>query len=201
LEAYVDALCIVYGTMNTISVIVLSVKVNKEGTYEDVRIAPELTQICGGYLPADIYSRCLSSVLKAVRYEAETIRSIANKVTLLALREPNFGHHQWNIFSGLLDICEYYQTFNPKLATCKPDLTLAYDPSSNYLALNRLAIYNGMDVVNNLSYSFKEQGPLLPLDAPVPRHNCTAILDKIFAVLDMKSQEPTIIVCIKRFDP
>jgi len=199
-DGYYEGMFIVYGTMKTISILVISIWVDQAGEVIRVRLDPELTAIAGGLLPTDIADRCLISFKKAITYKSDAFNMAAHRLCLVALQEPNFGHHQWNIFSSLIDVCDYFLSNNDSRADQPKEYALAYDPLTNYLALDEIGTFYGLSTVCNESYSFLKHGPLFTLDAPIPRANCTGIFERIFSISKKKQDRESIIVIIKGFN-
>jgi hypothetical protein len=79
--------------------------------------------------------------------------------------------------------------------------TLAFDQLTNYLALDTIAASNGIRPICNDNYSLLEHGFLMPLDAPVPIHNSTLILNSIIPVPKDNEGFNCIVVVIKGFNP
>jgi hypothetical protein len=196
-----EALFVIYGTMKTLTVAIVSIIIDDRAEIVSFESDPELTIISGGFMKRDILQRCLTSFVKMQSYTPDSVSSMNNNLTLAAMREPNFGHHQWNIFSSLVDIIQYLYESGYKGQEQFRSLTLAYDPHTNYLALDEVARFYNIASVRNQDYCFLSHGPLIPLDAPIPRHRSRFIFDYVFPQEEKSSDGECIMVIIKGFNP
>jgi hypothetical protein len=194
-----EVLFVMYGVMKTISVAVMLISLDENGEIEEFEIDDHLTHIASGLQKEDVIRRFLGAFLKAITYNIDSLYSAKDNFCLAAIREPNFGHHQWNIFSSLIDLLYHVSECDSTVDSKRNNITLTFDPDTNYLAIDEIAQLFGLLTKSNDEYSFLKDGPLLPLDAPIPRHNCRSLCDRIFS--KGTDEQECIIVIIKGFNP
>ena len=194
-----QAIFIVYGIMSTLSVLVMSLKKEIYQTKFKFCIDASLSQIYNGLNAEDVINRCVNAFEGAIKQQNKLLKSSKKKIALVALREPNFGHHQWNIFSSLIHISEYLLKLRTKDKFKTDSATVLYDPFTNYTSIAEVANYFNLSCGTNENYSMENHGYIIPLDAPIPSYNIKNILTKIYNIKRQENNKKTIVITIKGF--
>lgn len=200
LEKYSTVFFIIYGICNTISYLLFEFPENKD---LDPLLRPRLDTdfgcIFGGLNHMDIVLRCNKIYKQLLKTDNNSDFQLMNTLSLVSLKEPNYGHCRWNIFSGFIDIMEFALSNNGK-ALINGKIGLCYDHETNYLSINKIAKFYKLSHQTNTQLA--EQGPafLIPLDSPRPRNNESSLLSNAYNIKNSTlNNNKNAIVSIKGF--
>tara|TARA_B100000674_G_scaffold486169_1_gene494208 strand:+ start:6241 stop:7818 length:1578 start_codon:yes stop_codon:yes gene_type:complete len=200
-EKFSTVFFIIYGICHTISYLLMEFPESKD---LDPSLSPRLdtdfSRISGGLNHHDVVFRCNNIYKQLAKYDYNRNFNLTNTLSLVALKEHNYGHCRWNIFSGYIDIMQYASSSDGK-ELIKGNPGLCYDHETNYLSINRVAEFYKSNHQTNTQLA--EQGPafLIPLDSPRPRNNELSLLSNAYKVKDPNLVNTNhAIVSIKGFD-